>query len=117
MYRIIDGRGTGKTSRLLLLAKEHDGIVVCAYPEWMKEKAYKYGLVGINFISYSDFIKGIMDNNVKMNMFHPDGEISTQEITLPGFHSEKPVFVDDLEKLFNHLCVSKFLGYTISNED
>jgi hypothetical protein len=39
MYRIIDGRGTGKTSRLLLLAKEHDGIVVCAYPEWMREKA------------------------------------------------------------------------------
>ena len=52
-----------------------------------------------------------------MNMFHPDGEISTQEITVPGFHSEKPIFVDDLEKLFNHLCVSKFLGYTISNED
>ena len=52
MYRIIDGRSTGKTSRLLLLAKENNGIVVCAYPEWMKEKAYKYGLVGIDFISY-----------------------------------------------------------------
>ena len=41
MYRIIDGRGTGKTSRLLLLAKENNGIVVCAYPEWMREKAAK----------------------------------------------------------------------------
>lgn len=117
MYRIIDGRGTGKTSRLLLLAKEHDGIVVCAYPEWMKEKAYRYGLVGIEFISYSDFINNLIENNIKMNMFYPDGEVSNQELIIPGFHSSKPIFVDDLEKLFNHLCVSKFLGYTISNED
>ena len=28
MYRIIEGRGTGKTSRLMLLAKENDAIFV-----------------------------------------------------------------------------------------
>jgi hypothetical protein len=32
MYRIIDGRGTGKTSRLMLLAKENNGVIVCANP-------------------------------------------------------------------------------------
>lgn len=35
MYRIIDGRASGKTSRLLLLAKENNGIVVCANPSAM----------------------------------------------------------------------------------
>ena len=32
MYRIIEGRGTGKTSRLMLLAKEADGVIVCSNP-------------------------------------------------------------------------------------
>ena len=35
MYRIIDNRGTGKTSRLLLLAKENNGIIVCKRPDIM----------------------------------------------------------------------------------
>ena len=32
MYRIIDSRGSGKTSRLLLLAKETGATVVCINP-------------------------------------------------------------------------------------
>ena len=55
MYRIIDKRCSGKTSRLLLLAKENNGIVVCRNPERMREKAYGYGLTGIDFVSYEDF--------------------------------------------------------------
>ena len=43
MYRIIDGRGTGKTSRLMLLAKENNGVIVCANPQKMREKAEVYG--------------------------------------------------------------------------
>ena len=42
MYRIIDGKGTGKTGRLLLLAKENDGIVVCANPTKTREQAHHY---------------------------------------------------------------------------
>ena len=41
MYRIIEGRGTGKTSRLMLLAKENDAIFVCSNPDAMKYKASK----------------------------------------------------------------------------
>ena len=29
MYRIIDERGSGKTGRLFLLAKENNGIIAC----------------------------------------------------------------------------------------
>ena len=118
MYRIIDGRSTGKTSRLLLLAKENNGIVVCAYPEWMKEKAYKYGLVGIDFISYEEFIDNIKEHSVAIPVYDLKG---TQILQYPtyrkGFHSEKPIFVDNLELLFNKICLSQFSGFTLSNED
>ena len=117
MYRIIDGRGTGKTSRLLLLAKENNGIVVCAYPEWMREKAYAYGLTGIDFISYTDFIKDIAERNVRVPMHHPNGEHTEETWNFVGSCFGKSIFVDDLEALFNHMCLDKFLGYTISNED
>ena len=55
MYRIIEGRGTGKTSRLMLLAKENDASFVCSNPDAMKYKATKYGIDGIHFISYGEF--------------------------------------------------------------
>ena len=52
MYTIIDKRGTGKTSRLLLLAKENNGIIICQNPPLMQKKAYGYGITGIDFMSY-----------------------------------------------------------------
>lgn len=52
MYRIIDGRGTGKTSRLFLLAKEAGVPIICQCPQDMRERAYSYGITGIDFISY-----------------------------------------------------------------
>ena len=39
MYRIIDGRGTGKTSRLMLLAKDTDSVIACANPYAFQQKA------------------------------------------------------------------------------
>lgn len=89
MYRIIDGRGTGKTSRLLLLAKENDGIIVCKSPELMREKSYRYGITGIDFISYDSF-----------NPLH---------------YYNKPVYIDELD-LYLHELNKDIQGYTISNE-
>ena len=97
MYRIIDGRGTGKTSRLLLLAKENNGIVVCKNPELMREKAYRYGITGIDFVSYyeyTDYLGGYGNNTFK----------------------NKPIFIDEIE-LFLQMFDSDIQGYTISNED
>ena len=56
MYRIIDGRGSGKTSRLMLLAKENNAALVCSNPRAMEAKAHAYGIVGIDFMSYEDAI-------------------------------------------------------------
>ena len=58
MYRIIDGRGTGKTGRLMLLAKETNGTIVCNNPRAMRDKAHAYGIIGVDFISYNDFLLG-----------------------------------------------------------
>ena len=56
MFRIIDKRGTGKTGRLMLLAKENEADFVCSNPRAMNYKAKQYDINGINFISYDDFI-------------------------------------------------------------
>lgn len=58
MYRIIDKRGTGKTSRLILLAKEKNAIIACSNPDAMRIKSEGYGIIGIDFISYYDYING-----------------------------------------------------------
>ena len=91
MYRIIDKRGTGKTSRLLLLAKENNGIVVCKRPEEMVEKAYAYGLTGIEYVAYG--------------LFSPNEWIST----------EKPFFIDDLDAYLKYWN-KNIKGYTISED-
>lgn len=56
MYHIIDKRGTGKTGRLLLLAKDLNASIVCANPTLMREKAYHYGITGIDYIQYKDYL-------------------------------------------------------------
>jgi len=55
MYRIIDKRGSGKTSRLMLLAKEQDATIICSNPDAFQYKANAYGLDGIRFTSYDDY--------------------------------------------------------------
>ena len=92
MYRIIDGRGTGKTSRLLLLAKENNGIVVCGNPSRIREKAYTYGLTGIDFMSYTEY----MTNSGKI---------------------DRPIYIDNLEVFVNCMTCNHLGGYTLSNED
>lgn len=91
MYRIIDKRGTGKTSRLMLLAKEENAIIACSNPNAMKIKAEGYGIIGLNFISYYDYINGN----------YPKGS---------------KVVVDELDCFVKSLG-HNLSGYTLSNED
>ena len=89
MYRIIDNRGSGKTGRLMLLAKETNSAIACSNPLAMKQKAYAYGIAGIDFISYDDLINGWDDN----------------------------VMIDELEMFIKYATSAEVLGYTLSNED
>ena len=40
MFRIIDGRSSGKTGRLMLLAKEKNAAIACSNPSALRSKAY-----------------------------------------------------------------------------
>lgn len=93
MIKIIDKPGTGKTSRLLLLAKENNGVVVCDNPAAMREKAYAYGLTGIDFLTYESYA---YENNEEF-----DG---------------RPIFIDDLE-LFLRNFDFDIKGFTLTEGD
>ena len=98
MYRIIDKKCSGKTSRLLLLAKENNGIIICKDPQKMRDKAYSYGITGIDFISYSEF-----DSDVRQS--YPSDT-----------NYGKSVFIDEIDEYLKQLHYN-IQGYTISNED
>lgn len=91
MYKIIDERSSGKTSRLMLLAKENNGILVCRSPQAMQEKAYRYGITGIDFISYEKYI-----------------ETNDYDVS-------KPVYIDEIEQFLQTLD-GAIEGYTLSLE-
>lgn len=55
MNKIIDKTGTGKTHKLLMLAQANNGVIICDSPEKMRERAYKYGITGLDFITYEDY--------------------------------------------------------------
>ena len=90
MYRIIDSRGSGKTSRLMLLAKETGSAIACMSPQAMRTKAYSYGITGIDFISYSELFSGKYNGNV---------------------------MIDEMEIFVQNYIDCKLTGYSLSNED
>lgn len=92
MYRIIDDRGSGKTGRLMLLAKETGAKIACNNPGAMRQKAYAYGITGIDFIPYSDLFSGTVD---------PDDKI----------------MIDELEVFVKEYVDGQLTGYTLSKDD
>ena len=56
MYRIIDKKASGKTRKLMEIAKENKAIFVCSNAREMEAKAHAYGIVGIDFIDYFTFL-------------------------------------------------------------
>ena len=91
MYRIIDTRSSGKTSRLMLLAKETGAKIACANPNAMRQKAYAYGITGIDFIPYSELFTGT--------------------------HDSENILIDELADFVSHYIDGNLIGYTITNED
>ena len=91
MFRVIDDRSSGKTSRLMLLAKENNAVILCANPEALRKKAYDYGIVGVDFAHYEAI--GMLQNT--------------------------NIMIDEMERFVNYLTFeghNKFLGYTLSKE-
>ena len=92
MDKIIGGKGTGKTRRLLEIAKDNNGIVVCENVEEMTKRAYRLGIPGIYFIDYRDYICGLVKN------------------------SEKPVYIANINK-FIKVFNNNIAGYSLTLEE
>jgi len=56
MIKVIDKRGSGKSSRLVLLAKETGAVIVSHEPKHISYLAQSYGIDGIKAVSYSEFL-------------------------------------------------------------
>lgn len=57
MFIVSGGRGTGKTKALLEKVKAEDAIIVCKDTIEMRERAYMYGITGLNIINYEDYCR------------------------------------------------------------
>ena len=84
MFIISGEKGTGKTKALLERAKAENGIVVCKDPEAMRNRAYDYGIVGLDIVGYGD-------------------------LYLAG----KPVYIHDINKFIEH-NMPEATGYTLN---
>jgi len=89
MLRIIDGRDTGKTKKLLKHIAETGGILLCRHPYNIPYKCDAYGLPRIRAYYYTDNITDI----------------------------KGPVYIDELEAYVAATMGETFVGYTLSNED
>lgn len=92
MIKIIDGRGTGKTSRLILLAKEMGATIVCSNPIYIKIIAEKYGITGLDVITYNQYLSSQYD------------------------YSNRKILIDEVEGLLAKLH-GNCIGYSISVEN
>lgn len=97
MIKVIDKKATGKTGRLLLLAKEQNGVVICGNPDKIRAKAHNYGIVGVDIISYEEYIDFLdgCGNDILVN---------------------RPIFVDELDSLLRQLDIN-IKGYSISEDE
>ena len=89
MFVVSGGRGTGKTRTLLERVKEENAILVCEDTIEMRERAYKYGIVGLNLMSYKEF-----DTIEKV---------------------EEPVYIHDVNKYISY-GNRNVKGYSVCNE-
>lgn len=95
MYRVIDGRDTGKTRKLLEECAYNHGVYVCKHPERVRDKCIAYNIkfediTGV--YGYLDYLKNASDIKHR-------------------------VYIDELE-WFAWYCTNGFIeGYALTNED
>ena len=92
MYKIIDNNSCGKTKKLLTVASNDNGIVVCENPRAMEVKAKAYGIHNLKIISYYDCLHDNYDEN-------------------------KPLYIDEIDTFINEVTNGKLAGYTINKEE
>lgn len=93
MFIISGGKGIGKTRALIEKAYAEKGLLVCEDPVAMRERAYGYGITGLDLTSYEDIFKHY------------------EEI----IESDEPIFIHDINKFVKY-CFGNVKGYSVCNE-
>lgn len=91
MFIISGGKGIGKTRTLIERVKAEDGILVCEDTISMRERAYGYGITGLNLISYDDLYECKVDSY------------------------DKPIYIHDINKFIKY-SFQEVKGYSVCNE-
>ena len=89
---IIGGNSTGKTRKLLEIAKESGAIVVCENPNAMMSKAHAYGIVGLHIIGYEQYMSCVSESG---NLF----------------------VVDEIGKLMNYWTHGRLYSFTMTVDE
>ena len=74
MFIVIGGRGIGNTRTLLERVKTEDGIIVCNDTIEMRERAYGYGITGLNIMTYDELYECKVDRYDKPIYIHDINE-------------------------------------------
>lgn len=91
MIKLIGERGSGKTGKLIELAAEQGGTIVCKNPNHIVEKGYSMGITSLNVVSYVQYL--------------------ASKDAVNG-----PVFVDDMDALLEAID-PRIAGFTAARED
>ena len=97
---VIGGRSSGKTRKIMELAKEKNAIVICKNAAAMERKAAAYGIFGLKFMSYSDVLLGI----------HAD---YCEGVIPPNSN----YVVDEVKDFTDFLLASNCIGFTQTEDD
>ena len=95
MFRVIDGRDTGKTKTLLNECSKTGGVFICKHPYKVVDKCYSYDIdsSGILSLGYDDALKYLKKE------------------------TDKNVYIDEIEEFVNFIIGDNNLkGYSLTNE-
>lgn len=97
---IVAERSTGKTRKIMELAKEKNAIVICKNPAAMERKAAAYGVFGLKFMSYSDIVMNLQTD-------YAGGAI----------HPNENFVIDEAKDFMDYLLASNCVGFTQTEDD
>ena len=96
---IVGGRSTGKTRKLLELAKEKNALVICKNPAAMGRKAEAYGIYGLKFAGYGDSLTCLLEDIIGNPLC-----------------CEKFV-VDETKEFLDYIFAANCVGYSQTEDD
>lgn len=97
---VVGGRSSGKTRKIMELAKEKNAIIICKNPAAMERKAAAYGIFGLKFMSYSDILMNLRAD-------YAGGAI----------YPDENFVIDEVKDFMEYLLASNCVGFTQTEDD